>query len=171
MNDIPADIVYEISRYLGGNDFLAIRLVWKNITDDLTSKYVKYLHSLIRRKDVNNPLLKQMIHIKEVADLLKKPIKANIPDIYNKYSSLPGFNLYVGAKCVITQFPLNDIILTIKSFNAETIVRKHELSEYGYNYYFSDIYTIITEDCQKLIIYINYTNLGLSNAFRLRKLN
>lgn len=165
------DIIYEISTWLENTDFLNIRFVFKNIPDDHVINCISHVKSLVRRNQINNPILKYYIHIPEVFELFRYiPIDRNVRVLSivrenaTRMYFLEAFNANIG-----NTFTINkglDRFITCEISDVIENKQVHKLSINGYRYI---IWTklIVYTTCGHVLIISFINNESLSNYFDL----
>jgi hypothetical protein len=172
-NIFVLDIIYEISTWLENTDFLNIRFVFKNIPDDHVTNCISHVKSLVRRNQINNPILKYYVHIPEVFELFRYiPVDRNICELHtmkkdsDKRYYLNAFNANIGNTFTIFGDIHHFMTCEISRIDVRKQVHKQKYESKQYKYIISTRLIIYTT-CNHVLVISLTNNESLVDSFEL----
>lgn len=160
MNNLPIEMIAEITKWLLKEDLMSARLVWHNIHNDFVSCYATYIRCLIDRNDVDNKSLMRLYKFPTVNRIYKNLKHRVYGHKIRFYNTIITFDKPVSTQC--NSFSL----YTQKSIDK----KRHTISRIESNVECFSIYDPNSNKETKFIgIYTNYQIYGNKfNTFNLR---
>jgi hypothetical protein len=153
MNNLPVEMIAEITKWLPKEDLMEARLVWHNIQDDLVDYRAKYIRCMIKRRDTDSIILLSLF---DKSDEIRNLYK------YFKHQPLDA-KMVFEKKILIFDIPLSvncKSFSTHNRYNQEQFIKKIDKITSQITCYYKYYHWRHNVNSYKLGIYTTYKIYG-----------